>query len=344
MRAFVLALPLLLSACPPTLSRSRSPAFDARLAQAERDAHHGRDEQAATGFGEAAELAERRVDRDEARYRQARTLVDAGERAEALEIFDAIAAAQPPSRRTVRALFDASKLRARGDDATAATAGFLRVVREHPESGVAGRALHWLLRGQSAQAVLTRLVSLDVAVGDTSLGDDILMRMHDAHVELEESAAARQDLERLVERHPYPHGERWDDAILLLAAMDLEAQQPDDALQRLERMLERAESTHLSGSYTLPGFPKAHLLIAQIHRDADSPARRNDADRWYRTLEDAFPTSILRDDAAAERGFMWLDAGEVERGCEILADALEEFEVGHARRLAAERHAQDCAR
>lgn len=347
MRALVLLLPLLLSACPPTLSRSRSPAFDARLAQAERDAHHGRDDEAAAGFGEAAELAERRVDRDEARYRQARTLVDAGQEVEALVILDAIAAAQPPSRRTVRALFDASKLRTESD-AAGAEAGFLRVVREHPESGVAGRALHWLLRGDTPAAVLARLAPLDAEVGETSLGDDILMRMHDAHVELEDLASARQDLERLVERHPYPHGERWDDAILLLAAMDLEAQEPDQARERLERMLERAESTHLSGSYTLPGFPKAHLLIAQIHRDAAQgthadPARRDDADRWYRTLEDNFPTSLLRDDAAVERAFMWLDAGESERGCEILTDALEEFEVGHARRLGAQRHARDCS-
>lgn len=343
MRALLYLLPLLLGACPPTLSRSRSPAFDARLAQAERDAHHGRDHEAAAGFGEAAELAERRVDRDEARYRQARTLVDAGQEAEALVILDAIAAAQPPSRRTVRALFDASKLRTE-EDAAGAEAGFLRVVREHPESGVAGRALHWLLRGDTPAAVVARLTPLNAEVGETSLGDDILMRMHDAHVELEDLPSARQDLELLVERHPYPHGERWDDAILLLAAMDLQAEEPDAALERLERMLERAESTHLSGSYTLPGFPKAHLLIAQIHRDAvaTDPARRSEADRWYRTLEDAFPTSLLRDDAAVERAFMWLDAGERERGCTILEDALEEFEVGHARRLGAERYARDC--
>ncbi|MFK7999248.1 MAG: tol-pal system YbgF family protein [Polyangiales bacterium] len=344
MRALVLVLPLLLSACPPTLSRSRSPAFDARLAQAERDAHHGRDDEAAAGFGEAAALAERRVDRDEARYRQARTLHDAGQHAEALALFDAIAATRPTSRRTVRALFDASKLRQEQGDTVGAQAGFLRVVREHPESGVAGRALHWLLRGETPGSTVARLVSLDAEVGETSLGDDILMRMHDEHVALEELAAAREDLELLVERHPYPHGERWDDAILLLAAMDLQAQDPDAALERLERMLERAESTHLSGSYTLPGFPKAHLLIAQIHRDAvaTDAARRSDADRWYRTLEDEFPTSLLRDDAAVERAFMWLDAGDTERGCAILEDALEEFEVGHARRLGAERHARDC--
>lgn len=340
----LLLLPLFLTACPPTLSRSRSPDFDERLARAERDAHHGRDEAAAAGFEEAAELAGRRVDRDEARYRQARALADAGEHAEALEVLDAIAAAEPPSRRTARALFDASKLRASQSERSG-DAGFLRVVREHPESGIAGRALHWLLRDHSPQDVVRRLVSLDAEVGETSLGDDILMRMHDAHVALEDAAAARADLERLVERHPYPHGERWDEAILLLAAMDLEEQRPDHALARLERMLERAESTHLSGSYTLPGFPKAHLLIAQIHRDAalSDPSRRDDAERWYRTFDDAFPTSILRDDAAVERGFMWLDAGDEARGCAILEDALEEFEVGHARRLGAERYGRDCS-
>jgi tetratricopeptide (TPR) repeat protein len=143
-----------------------------------------------------------------------------------------------------------------------------------------------------------------------------------------------------VRDHPYPQGRRWDDAIAKLAEMDVEDGHPLVAIARLERMLERYENTTIIGSYTQSGMPMAQLNIARIYRD--ELRDYDEADSQFRRVVRRFPDSILHDDASYERGAMWLDQGERERGCDILRDVVEDFEVGHPRRLAAARVEADC--
>ena len=320
---------LFLLGCPPTLSRP-SPRYEADLAAAERAAAHGRDGEAAALFATAAESADRRVDRDEARYRRARALEDEGRIDEALAELEAIATTTPPSRRTARALFDAAKLRIRHDgDRARADAELRRVVLEFSEHGVASRALHWMLRERDASGQLALIDELDPLVGETELGDNLLMRRTEILLERQERQAARATLEKLVERHPYPFGEYWDEAVLMLAELDVEDGDVDGAIARLEAMLERSEDTNLSGSYTLPNFPVAHLRIAELHRQR---GRSGEAARWYSSLAGRYPTCRLRDDALLGLATLRFDEGDDEAACETLSELVEEFEVGHARR------------
>src|SRR5690606_25968711 len=97
LRAALVGGLFLVVACPPTLSSPRSEPFAQALAEGERHARHGRDEEAAASFARASELAERRVDREEARYRQARALQDAGELDEAMAALESIAVMRPIS-------------------------------------------------------------------------------------------------------------------------------------------------------------------------------------------------------------------------------------------------------
>ena len=154
-------------------------------------------------------------------------------------------------------------------------------------------------------------------------------------------AGARVALERTVHDYPYPYGHRWDDATLQLAEMDVEDGHYRRAIARLESLLERSEGTSMVGSYTLPAFAEALMQIARIQRE--HLGDREAADAAYQAVYDDYETSLLRDDALVERGEMWLEAGERERGCELLAEAVEEFEVGSARRRAAARIEADCA-
>lgn len=328
---WVLALAL---GCPPTLSRPRSDAFLDHLATGERHAHHGRDVLAAEEFARATESADRRVDRDEARYRRARALEDAGEWRSALSEFDVIAAGEPVSRRTARASLDAARLRLRHDHERAlAIEGLRRVVLRFPDSGSAGRALYWLLREHDGDP-LQMLEALYAEIGQSALGDNLLAAIAERHADADDRVAERATLERIVAEHPYPQGHLWDEAVVRLAAMDVEDGRPLEAIARLTAMLERAETTSLIGSYTLPSFPPARLQIARLHRqmgDLEAAAAS------FARLEDDFPTSILRDDARVEAGEMWLEAGERERGCDLLRSAVETFEVGRARRRAAAR-------
>src|SRR5690606_31753009 len=105
--ALACAAALAISGCIATISQPRGAAHLAAMREATRHYHHGRYEEAARAWGEAARTAERRVDRDEAEYRRARTLLDLDRDREALSVLDAIARRRPISRRTVRARFDA---------------------------------------------------------------------------------------------------------------------------------------------------------------------------------------------------------------------------------------------
>jgi len=333
-----LTTPLLLG-CPPTLSRPHSEEHLDALATGERHTHHGRHDEAAESFDDAARTADRRVDRDEALYRASRSLRRDGHFVEAVARLDEIAATEPPSRRTARAIHDASRIRLRElDQRAAARAGFERVVRQHSDEGPAAHSLRlWLedveeVDGADAALALTRSLYADLHA--TDLGDDLLAFQHELLLEAGDRQGARAALERIVRDHPYPQGHRWDDAIVRLAEMDEEDGDLPAAIARLEAMLQRAETTTIVGSYTLPAFPVAALRIARLHREL---GETDDAESAFWRVYRQFDDSILRDDALVELAEMRWDEGEREDACELFARVLEEFEVGAARRRAAER-------
>jgi len=336
-----LALALVLAGCVPTLSEPHSEAHVAAMREATRHHHHGRFEQAAEAWREASDAADRRVDRDEADYRRARTFRRLGRHEEAIALLDEIAGRRPISRRTVRARFDAALLRIDHGSAAEAYVSLEWIVREHPEVGPAGRSLRLLLGARSDEAQLAFVRELYPLVGQTDLGDDLLSneaRLLRAAGELD---AAVLVLERIIAEHPYPAGQRWDDAFSRLADIAQERGEHALAITYLRRMIEPHTETVSPGSQTLPTFPRAALRIARIYRDElDDP---DAADAGFRAMHREFPTSLLRDDALYELGVMWLDRGQEDRGCAILREVVEAFEVGHARRLATERLARDCS-
>jgi TolA-binding protein len=153
-------------------------------------------------------------------------------------------------------------------------------------------------------------------------------------------AGAREALVRIVEEHPYPHGQRWDDALVSLADLAQEEGDHRAAIGWLERIVAVHEDTDRPGSYTLPSMPEAQIRIARIYRDdvGDLDA----AAREFQLTYDEYPTSTVRDDALVELAEMLLEAGDRDRACELFADAVAEFEVGRARRRAAEALATRC--
>jgi tetratricopeptide (TPR) repeat protein len=337
--------PCLLSACVATLSEPRGEAHLAAMRDASRHYHHGRVEQAAEAWERAGESAERRVDRDEAEYREARALIRLARVEEALSLLDAIAARRPVSRRTVRAAFDAALERLARGDRPPAEATLLWIVSERPGDGPASRALALLLELRASQPAATRLVFLrDLyhRVGTTDLGDDVLVAEAELLRAEGDGAGEVRALERVVREHPYPHGQRWDDALFRLADRAEERGDPHAAIEYLSRMLAPHENTVIPGSQTAPRMPEARLRIARLYRDRLGDIER--AAEHFERMASQFPTSRLRDDALLELGVMWLDRGRPAEGCAALARLLATQEVGHARRLADQRFAVACPR
>ena len=343
MRSILIACALLASGCIATLSQPRGEAHLAALRAASRHYHHGRMEEAAAAFAEAASTAERRVDRDEAQYRHARTLLRLDRDREALAILDAIARRRPISRRTIRALFDAALIRIDLGERERADEALTFIVNERPGDGPASRSLRLMMAARESEPAALRLAFLRALyerVGQSDLGDDILAFEADVLLASGDRAGAARTLERIVREHPYPHGQRWDDALFRLADLAEEDGDHEAAVRHLTRMIALHEETVTPGSQTLPRMPEARMRIARIYRDRlHDPAR---AAAHFTGTYQQFPTSTLRDDALYELGAMWLDTGSHAEGCAMLARVVSEFEVGHARRLAARRIEGEC--
>ncbi|MFW5921541.1 MAG: tetratricopeptide repeat protein [Myxococcota bacterium] len=348
--AAVLALLLELAAAPGcarmvTLSEPNEAYLDA-MAEATRHAHHGRLEEAVRAYGRAAGVADRRVDRDEARYRQAKALQELGRTEEALVVLEDLAAARPPSRRTARSCFDAALIRHQRGHRERALTGFRQVVDEHPDSGLGGRALYYLLdhhrEHDDVDGALRLLESLYPELRDTTLGDDVLHHRARLLLARGDRDGARATLETLVENHPYPQGHRWDDALVELADMAEEDGDPERAIGYLESLVQRRDTTTMVGSYTLPSMPKAQLRIARLYRDAVGDAEA--AAAAFERMAADYPRSILRDDALFELGVLRLEQDRRGEACDLFERVTREYEVGHARRKARAHLKEHCGR
>ena len=330
--------------CTPTLSQPRGDAHLAALAHADRAYRAGRMEEAARAYGEAARHAERRVDRDESRYRRAVALERAGHVVEAITTLDAVAAALPKSRRTARALYDASRLRLERGERAAGLGGMRRVVREHPSTGLAAPALRVVLADLASRheraAALAYVRATHAAVGETELGDDLRVAEANLLLEAGDRAGARAALERALDEQPYPHMQRWDDILWQLADLDEEDHDPRAAIAHLERMLSVHEHTAPPGTYTLPRMPDAALRIARLTRDALHDVAA--AERAYTRVIDEFETSRVRDDAMLELAQLYFARSANDDGCAQLTTLLAEYEVGRARREAVTLRAAHC--
>ncbi len=342
-RALVAAVALAsLAGCIPTLSKPRGEAHLAALAEGNR--LHAADDYdgAARAYDRAAATAERRVDREEALYRRSRSLRRAGRLEEAASVLDEIGAEEPVSRNTVRARYDAARIRLELGERARGIAELMALIRAHPDHGNALHALALVLDdaeargGAAAQRAL--LAELDPEIADSELHDDLLFAWAELELEADDRAAGRRLLRRVVEEHPYPQGNRWDEALTRLADLAEEEGDAARAIEHLEALTQRHEGTWSPGSYTRPSMPRAQLRIARLERD-----ERGDLDRAaaaYQRVYDDYPNSTLRDDALFELGDLEERRGNTEGACRLYRRVVEEFEVGRARREARARLAR----
>ena len=334
----------LLTGCPPTLSSERGDHYLDAMAAADRDHTAGRDDAAIADWREAASAAERRVDRDEAEHRAALSLRTEWRLDEALALFVVIAARRPISRRTVRAMWEVTRIQMEQGHRDEALAGLRAIVSEYPAEGQASRSLRTLmteLRAQEGDDVaIALLLDLDAHVRSTDLGDDVLTDLAAIYRDHDRREEARALYERIVAEHPYPRGQRWDDTFMRLADMAEEDGDHEAAIRYLERMIQPHALGLPPGSYTLPHMPDAGIRIAHILRDEVHDVDR--AAAAYRRAHDAFPTSLLRDDCLVEMGEMLLDAGRRDDGCHALAQAISETALSSAVTRARARHHAAC--
>ncbi len=316
------------------------------LAKAEAHKVAGRNQEAIEAYGRAAETAERRVDRDEALYRQSRVYARMRDYKSALAVADRLASADPPARRTMRARLDAARYRMQLGETERADRELRAIVVEAPDDAAAKGALRTLVQihvkgADKVEDALFWLKTLESEIEEGNTTHEGLLSLEaDLLIARGKRAEAIEVLEQQIEQYPYPHGRRWDDALWRLADLALEDNDPETAISRLESMIAVHEKSFILGSYTRPLFSKAALRIARIYRDNLDDEKA--ALKAFARVRSEFPNSLVTDDALEEEAMLRIEKGDSKKGCALLREVTEKHEVGTARRNAERRIAEHC--
>jgi TolA-binding protein len=256
-------------------------------------------------------------DQDEAVYRAATSFAKAGDTKRAEALFARLA--QGNGSRAARASFDRARLVGESDPERG-EALRLEALRRHPESGVAPQALRDYLAGieqrEGEAAALARCEALSTELATTELDEATSYECARRHEQRGDDAAALRGYLATAERHPYPHGALWDDALAGAARIKERLGDPRAAVALLERLLAQREHSAFFGSYERQRYVEARFHIAELYRDAlGDPGR---ATQEFRRVFDEHPTSLLADDALFEEARLEARAGEASRACKTL--------------------------
>lgn len=343
-----LALSVAAGACVPTISKQRGETHLNAMAEAEAHQHHGRLQEAADAYAKAAETAERRVDRDEAKYRESRVYARLGNYEKAKQLCDQLGEAEPIARRTLRARLDAARYRLLSEDESemkSADDALRSLITEFPDSAAARGALRMLAARhidgvEDKEEALAWLEALLEEVRNESIGEPLMNIQGELLLSLGRRDEAIGIFESQVEKYPYPQGRRWDDALYRLAELALEDKNPKKAIAFLEQMIEVHESSYIIGSYTRPMFSKAALKIARIYRDELNDPKA--AIKAYAHVRSEFPRSLSVDDALEEEAELRLAQGDRGAGCDLLREVIAKHDAGSARRRAEAKVGESC--
>ena len=295
-----------------------APHVDARFAgaAARADALYvaGRYRQSADAWLAASCTAKTGYDEDEAVYRAAESFVKAGEPGPAESLLVRLATGK--GERAARAGFDRALLIAETEPERAQTLR-LQALEQHPESGVAAQALREYLayveEHAGEVAALSRCETLRAQFAATELDEAASYQCAARHERHGDEALALRAYLTTAERHPYPHGALWDDALAGAARCEERLGDARAAIGTLERMLARREHAALFGSYERSRYAEARFHIAELYRDALGDPER--AAHEFRRVYDEHPTSLLLDDALFEEALIEARSGKAERAC-----------------------------
>ncbi len=305
-----------------------APRVDPRFAEHARaaDEHdaRGRHRAAAETWLAAAGATQGAHDRDEAVYRAAKSYERAGDTSRAETLL--LGLARGRGARAARAAFDRARLAAERDPARGEELR-LQALRAHPASGVAPHALRTYLSGVEARGgeaeALARCRALLRELAATELDETLGYECAARSERLNELEAARSGYLRTAERHPYPHGALWDDALTGAARCEERLGRPDAAVATLERLLAEREHSVGIGSYERSRYAEARFHIAELYRDALGDPSRARAE--FHRVASEHDTSLLGDDALFEAARLEGRAGDQARACATLRSLAERY-------------------
>jgi hypothetical protein len=279
---------------------SGASAFAKDRAAAERAYAAGRYIESARYWQAAAEHAKSPGWARKAQQRQAMSLLRGGDWQTARAVLGKLAA--QPNPLAARARYDLALIDLEHGDRAAGIARLHDMIVHDPASNVAGLALRRYLDEiddeRGAEGRLAELAALLPQLSASALDEPLRYEQARLLASTEQLEPALAAYLELAQRHPYPYGAHWDDALWYAAALEERLGRPQAAITQLERMLSARESSDFVGSYERPRYGEARFRMAELIRDElhDSARAREEFWRVYKR----HPNSLLRDDALWE--------------------------------------------
>jgi tetratricopeptide (TPR) repeat protein len=315
------ALALSVGACAPHVGD----AFLQAKGAGDRAYSAGRFDDAAREYDHAAGVSLRTTDRAEALYLRAAAYQRGKSWEQARKAYARLIQEAPQSQRAQRATFDLAALEIEaGNDAKGYE--LLRdALLKRPNDGLARRGLVRYLEylDRNGTDSLGWLHGIQPQLATTELDENVRYAIAERVEKSGDLRRARDLYLDCVDRHPYPQGSLFDDALWHASLLDEKLGQPDQAVADLERMLAVREPSSMTGSYERPRFSPARYRAAVLYRDAlgDHAAAR----RQFHALYAEHPTSILRDDALWEEAKLSLADGDTREACSLTAKLAKDF-------------------
>ena len=309
------------SACAP----ARGQLYDRAMMQASRAEGAGRLEEAAQLYAESARSAQRQRDRDLAQWDAADVLARAGHIAESVARFDAIAR-DATSEHQAEGAYRAATLRIEHGNAERGWRELEQLPRRFPSHGIAHVAVRRLIDhadDEGPDAALSELRGLERDLGATELGELVAFASANHLERLGDEEAARDAYLRIAARWPYPAGAFFDDALWRASVLDEKLGRYQAAIDDLERLVAKRQTTSLMGSYERAKYVPAALRIGELYRDRmhDRPKARAAFHRLYAE----FAHSTKRDEALWFEAALWREDKREREACECLATLVREF-------------------
>jgi TolA-binding protein len=329
----VLVLVLALGGC----AHSRGQAYDQDFAVAHRAETAGRFTDASAAYDEAAKVAARDRDRDEARYLAGVMLLLAGDVRDGVARLTPIAEATPPQEESAIAAYRIAEAHLDHGDPERGWGEMERIVARFPSSGVAHPALQRVLmhddetKGKAAS--LAYLKSLEKGpLADSEVGEliayEAALRMRDTG----DHQGARDAFIAMAQRWPYPHGTLFDDALYHASEEDERLGRYQEATADLRLLLQEREvvgpfvalrPNNMFGSYQRRRMTPAQIRLAYLlaMRLGDRAGARD----VLHTLYADFKTSDRRAEALWLEAELWRDDGDPATSCDRLATLVQDF-------------------
>jgi tetratricopeptide (TPR) repeat protein len=319
--AAVLAFGLAFIAC----ATGPSAAYRVAKGAGDRAYSSGRYEEAASAYETAQRAADRPRDAAEALYLEASSHQRSRAWDRARAVYERLIAEQPASHFALRAQFDLADLEVESGNPEKGYERYRLLATTKPSHGLAKRAMEHYLRHLESKGgdPVAWLRTILPQIAETELDETARYKLAGYLEASSDWQGARDAYVACAERHPYPRGALFDDALWHASELEEKLGRPQQAIEHLRSMLRVRETSTMAGSYERPRFSPAQFRIAVLYRDAigDRAAARREFHRLYAD----HATSILRDDALWEEAKLARDDGHAEDACALAATLARDF-------------------